>query len=46
MHVLDVDKIIVDLEVLVDELLLEIFKGLIVRLHLARSNFLFEGMSF
>ena len=46
MHVLDVDKIMVELVVLVDELLLEIFQGLIVRLHLARSNFWFEGISF
>ena len=40
MHVLDVDV------VLVDELLLIVFLGLVVRLHQARSNFLFEGMSF
>ena len=40
MHVLDVDV------VLVDELLLIVFLGLVVRLHLARSNFWFEGISF
>ena len=40
MHVLGVDV------VLVDELILIIFMGLVVRLHQARSNFLFEGISF
>ena len=46
MHVLDVDKVLVDVGVLVHELLLKIIWGLIVRLHQARSKFAFEGMFF
>ena len=40
MHVLGVDV------VLVDELLLIVFLGLVVRLHHARSNVWLEGISF
>ena len=45
-YVHEVDKNIVDRDVFVDELILEIQRGLIVCLHQARSNFTFEGMSF